>query len=89
MTNELIYDASWSPTDLQPGYDSFFPDPDRTLSDTPFEKAKPLAFNIPKNAVGAVDCYIDDLCSICVDINNNAEWCARSVSLAHDMVGHL
>jgi hypothetical protein len=47
----------------------------------------PLALNIPKNAVGAVDCYINDLCLICVDIDDNTEMCPSAVALTLDIVG--
>jgi hypothetical protein len=68
-------------------YDLVLPAPDRTHSDTQFEEALPLAFSIPKNAVDALDCYIDDLCSICIDINENGEMCAAAVTLTFDVVG--
>jgi hypothetical protein len=54
LENELIHDASWYPNDLQSCYESILPYPDRALSDIPFEDVKPLAFNIPKNAVTAI-----------------------------------
>jgi hypothetical protein len=87
LANELIHDALWSPSNLRSCYDEALPEPDRSHLETPFEAALPLAFHIPKNAVGAVDCYIDDFCSICVDINDNAERCAAAVALALDIVG--
>jgi hypothetical protein len=87
LANELIHDALWSPSNLRSCYDEVLPEPDRSHSETPFEAALPLAFHIPKNAVGAVDCYIDDLCLICVDIDDNTEMCAAAVALVLDVVG--
>jgi hypothetical protein len=81
LATELIHEAYWSPDSLRSCYDSVLPVPDRAHSDTPFTDALPLAFSIPKNAVGSVNC------SICVDIDDNAERCASRVALALDVVG--
>jgi predicted DsbA family dithiol-disulfide isomerase len=53
----------------------------------PFADAKDMAFNIPRNPIGAVDCYIDYLCTICVDLDSNAERCASAFGLAVEVVG--
>jgi hypothetical protein len=87
LANELIHDASWSPSNLRSCYDEVLPEPGRSHSETQFEAAFLLAFHVLKNAVGAVDCYINELCSICIDIDDNAERCAASVALVLDVVG--
>jgi hypothetical protein len=53
----------------------------------PFSEAQELAFNIPPNPIRVVDWCIDDLFSICVDIDMNADQCAAVVALALDVVG--
>jgi hypothetical protein len=53
----------------------------------PFADSKNMAFNISKNPIGAVDCYIDDLCTIYVNLDSNAERCAATVGLALDVTG--
>jgi hypothetical protein len=87
LANELIHNVSWSPANLQSCYDLVLPEPDRTHSDTQFEETLPLVFRIPKNAVGAIDSYIDDLCSIYFDIDDNVERCVAAVAPALDVVG--
>jgi hypothetical protein len=82
LANEMIHDPTWDQSSMSSCYSDVLPMPYRSSMVGPFADAKELDLNIPRNPISAVDCYIDNLCTICVDLDSNADRCAASVGLA-------
>ncbi|MGH7974512.1 MAG: hypothetical protein ACREBR_03205, partial [bacterium] len=53
----------------------------------PFHQAADANVNLPPNDKGLVDCYIDDLISICLDLEDKAARCSAAVVLALHTMG--
>jgi hypothetical protein len=87
LENELIQDPTWSRKTLKSWYDNVILVPDRTLTSGEFTAAKPLAFNISISTTGSISCYINDICTICMEMGSNAKRCAMAVTLALDAAG--
>jgi hypothetical protein len=87
IANDLIQCPAWDPATLASPLQPLLPLPLRSESDEPFASAAEMSVEMPDNALGLVDVYLDDFPPVCVDINDNAERCAAAVPLAIHILG--
>jgi hypothetical protein len=86
LANDLIHDPTCDQSDMMACYLDGLPIPDRSGMVRTFAKANDMVFNVPNNPIVAAYCYIDDLCTMCVDLELNAKGCTAAVALVLDVV---
>ena len=77
----------WDPCELHSDHAHMIPPPCFISDDVPFASAKFLLMDVPVNIHGKADCYVDDISTICLDLDNNIERCRQAVPFAIDLMG--
>ena len=87
LANDILACDDWDPREIQSAYAHMIPPPCFLDDDVPFAPAKPLQVDVPVSIHGKVDCYVDDIGSVCLDLRDNVERCRQAVPLAIDLLG--
>ncbi|MGH7955272.1 MAG: hypothetical protein ACREOZ_04855 [Gloeomargaritales cyanobacterium] len=89
LANDIIQtgEGGWDYRSVKSPHLDVIPTPCRLEDHLPFAQAADFHVDIPQNDKGLVDCYIDDLVPICVDLKDRAERCAAAVALALHIMG--
>jgi hypothetical protein len=73
LANDLIRDPNWSSTEFLKYLPTTIPVPNRGDNSTPFQRAKPLAVEIPPNDAGKCDVFLDDYLLATPDFGDQAD----------------
>ena len=87
LANALLACDEWNPEDLHSPLQHMIPPPSNEKDLRPFEPALSTAVQINTNDSGQVDCYIDDLTTVAVDMNDNWKRGAAAVLTAIHILG--
>ena len=87
LANAILQCRDWNPASLHSPLQKQVPPVAEQTKIIPFAQALPMAVEINSNDRGQVDCYIDDLTTVTIDINDNKERAAAAVLLAIHTVG--
>jgi hypothetical protein len=87
LSNALLACETWNPKILHSPLQDLIPPPIEDNDERPFTQALPMAVEIHANKSGQVDCYIDDLTTVTVDIDNNQAKCSAAVLTAIHILG--
>ena len=88
LANDLLQCPEWDYKQLHSPLQHLLPAPDRNYPvDVAFAEALPLAVNVPVNDNGTVEDYIDDMPTVCLDLNEAPERCTAAVPLALHLAG--
>ena len=71
MSIAIIQDAGWDPTSLSAPHDNLVPPPIFLDDSIPFAEGKYLIIDVPVDARGTSDVYIDDTISLTVDAEDS------------------
>ena len=71
--NDLLNCTSWDPKEICSEYAKKVPAPRPQPSDVPFAPAHPTSVKLPEKYNGKADCFVDDIISIAVDIEDNLQ----------------
>ena len=77
----------WDPRELHSDHAHMIPPPCFISDNVPFVSAKSLLVDVPVNIHGKADCYIDDISTICLDLDDNIKRCRHEVPFAIDLMG--
>ena len=91
--NDLMENQAWIPADVHSNYVSHIPAAIAIKDDIPFVQGRPLSVTLPANDNGAADCFVDDIITIAVDVDDNlqratAAPCTVIHALAHSSSTH-
>ena len=87
LANDLMTCDDWDPRELHSDHAHMIPPPCFISDDVPFASAKSLLVDVPVNIHGKADCYVDDISTICLDLDDNIERCRQAVPFAIDLMG--
>ena len=79
LANAILFSNKWDPLSLQSPNQHLVPDKIILDDDIPFEIGQDLIVDIPVDPQGTVDFYIDDVCGLTVDIDDNATCLERAL----------
>ena len=71
--NDLLHCKTWNPKSICSEYAKKIPAPRPQESGVPFAPACPTSVHLPDENVGNADCFVDDIISMAVDIEDNLE----------------
>ena len=87
LSNALLACDDWDPNTLHSPLQHLIPKPKDEPDDRKFAQALPTAVQIDAHKSGQVDCYIDDLTTVTVDMENNWKRGASAVLTAIHIIG--
>ena len=87
LANDLLACKDWDPLEIHSANAHLIPPPCYLDDEVPFAPAEPLQIDVPVALHGKADCYVDDIGSVCLDLNDNVERCRHAVPLAIDLLG--
>ena len=87
LANNLLACGNWDPYEIHSDHAHLIPSPCFLSDDIPFALVQPLLMDVPVNIHGKGDCYVDDICTIYLDLDDNIERCCHIVPFAIDLMG--
>lgn len=87
LANDIMRCPEWDPLTLHHPVAHLIPPPSNLPDSMPFADVMPTIVSVEYNDWGQADVYIDDTCTVCVDLKDNALCCSNVVPLAIHLVG--
>ena len=86
LANDLQACDDWDPRELLSDHAHMIPPPCFISDDVPVASAESLLMDSPVNIHGKADFYVDDISTICLDLDEHIEHCRHAVPFAIDLM---